>query len=640
MAKKQYNVRTGRVAALPRSERLRGLGLTVASGGVSSAAAVDISGKLDRALFDRMFEWVDDGVDAEGNPTGHIRAKAGVVAPWMSAPEAAPGFAGVVEAVRLAALEDVGLTALRSGDVLSWDGSKWTNKAIQQGLDTSAGDARYVTLETAQKIAGVKTFTSRPEFNAQAIINGAATDFAAYPELKWHIPGRNRAVLKMDANGHLHLLSGAATSWDSYKNLEAGAFVRHGGTSVQFLKADGSVDATAYVNKAGDTMSGMLTINNRLLISDAGKTIEANITSDNFFGVGGASNGLVNLGRSNARWATVYANAINVTSDALVSNLNADMLDGLHNGDLTAINMNVSGYMTDCNAVYQRNGIYSFDKNAANRPCDYGTIFQIANVNYPANGGNGVWLSQFANGTYHQLYWRTRTNTEAWMGWKQIAFTDSNVASATKLANIRTIWGQNFNGEGNVSGNMTGVGSITFEVASAVNIDIYGNIKFKSDNTANTWNVTTYGGVRALCCRNDGNVGFGTQTPTEKCHIVGKAYITQGAYSDGYLSAKGNAGSSDARLKTNLRPFELTLQEVAAAPLVEFNWNDDGGEDVGSIAQYWLTTAARRAVSLRPDGVYYQVDYGKLATAIGISLARKVQDHERRLSTIERRLAV
>ena len=65
MAKKQYNVRTGRVAALPRSERLRGLGLTVASGGVSSAAAVDISGKLDRALFDRMFEWVDDGVDAE-----------------------------------------------------------------------------------------------------------------------------------------------------------------------------------------------------------------------------------------------------------------------------------------------------------------------------------------------------------------------------------------------------------------------------------------------------------------------------------------------------------------------------------------------------------------------------------------------
>lgn len=36
-----------------------------------------------------------------------------------------------------------------------------------------------------------------------------------------------------------------------------------------------------------------------------------------------------------------------------------------------------------------------------------------------------------------------------------------NAATATKLANARTIWGQSFNGSANVSGNMTGVGTIT-----------------------------------------------------------------------------------------------------------------------------------------------------------------------------------
>lgn len=36
-----------------------------------------------------------------------------------------------------------------------------------------------------------------------------------------------------------------------------------------------------------------------------------------------------------------------------------------------------------------------------------------------------------------------------------------NAASASKLQTARTIWGQSFNGTGNVSGNMTGVGSIT-----------------------------------------------------------------------------------------------------------------------------------------------------------------------------------
>ena len=44
-----------------------------------------------------------------------------------------------------------------------------------------------------------------------------------------------------------------------------------------------------------------------------------------------------------------------------------------------------------------------------------------------------------------------------------------NAATATKLTNSRTIWGQSFNGTANVSGDMTGVGSITMSKALTIN---------------------------------------------------------------------------------------------------------------------------------------------------------------------------
>ena len=42
-----------------------------------------------------------------------------------------------------------------------------------------------------------------------------------------------------------------------------------------------------------------------------------------------------------------------------------------------------------------------------------------------------------------------------------LALTSDNVASATKLANTRTIWGQSFNGTGNVSGALSGATTIS-----------------------------------------------------------------------------------------------------------------------------------------------------------------------------------
>lgn len=56
----------------------------------------------------------------------------------------------------------------------------------------------------------------------------------------------------------------------------------------------------------------------------------------------------------------------------------------------------------------------------------------------------------------NKLYVRSKY-TNAWDGhdWKEVAFTDSNVASADKLATPRTIWGQSFDGTGDITGALT-----------------------------------------------------------------------------------------------------------------------------------------------------------------------------------------
>lgn len=100
------------------------------------------------------------------------------------------------------------------------------------------------------------------------------------------------------------------------------------------------------------------------------------------------------------------------------------------------------------------------DTATSGRWTNYGSILQFSNTNNPTPGTVSHWLTQLWSSTVEMLGVRWRTSTGGWTAIKTIAFTDSNVASATKLQTARTLWGQSFNGTANVSGNMTGVGSI------------------------------------------------------------------------------------------------------------------------------------------------------------------------------------
>lgn len=82
-----------------------------------------------------------------------------------------------------------------------------------------------------------------------------------------------------------------------------------------------------------------------------------------------------------------------------------------------------------------------------------------AGINLKANGygslsGQLAWDVSYASttDTTRFLWWRADDgHAFANAKWHQIAFTDSNVASATKLATPRTIWGQSFDGTKNIT---------------------------------------------------------------------------------------------------------------------------------------------------------------------------------------------
>ena len=86
------------------------------------------------------------------------------------------------------------------------------------------------------------------------------------------------------------------------------------------------------------------------------------------------------------------------------------------------------------------------------------------------------------------LYYRSYYGSTGWKAWRQFAFLDSNVASATKLATARTLWGQSFDGTGKVSGALTGVTDLTASgKITGKNLTLNGTNLLEWDESNSAW---------------------------------------------------------------------------------------------------------------------------------------------------------
>ena len=261
---------------------------------------------------------------------------------------------------------------------------------------------------------------------------------------------------------------------------------------------------------------------------------------------------------------------------------------------------------------------------------------------------------------------------------------NGNVASATKLQTARTIFGQSFDGTGNVDGllSINGAGILYSNGSTTCYVG--------SDSIPNTYisggNVNLrYGTNIGLILNSSGNVGIGTTSPSAKLSVVGNVNVEKPSttnqaslsfmntssdlwqisgrfnknvsadndrlnfyYYNGTtwkkvmeldtsnnMSVTGNilAGGgitmySDARKKTILNHVELSLKEIAEAPLIEHYYNSDENKTthVGSIAQYWAGLNDWFC-KLDNEG-YYTMEIQNAALASAISVARELVKFE------------
>lgn len=206
---------------------------------------------------------------------------------------------------------------------------------------------------------------------------------------------------------------------------------------------------------------------------------------------------------------------------------NADTVDGYHvNGSNVAPYGHIPSIEND--GVMEVGKYIDFHNDNSGKH-DFSTKLQTT-----GNYGNSVYLPSH-NGT--------------------LALISDNVASASKLATARSIWGQSFDGTGNVSGSLSGVGHIQFSASNSYSIGtttseaahtytrqvwarhlnasrVYAGDTNLYIGYSNTALVRFFSGTKQhgdgsnerMTISTNGNVGIGTAVPAYKLHVVGDIY--------------------------------------------------------------------------------------------------------------------
>lgn len=113
-------------------------------------------------------------------------------------------------------------------------------------------------------------------------------------------------------------------------------------------------------------------------------------------------------------------------------------------------------------------------------------------------------------------------------------------------------------------------GSVNIEYTNEIN-SYNGNLHLNHRNMDGTKNI--------IMCGNGGGVVIGgNTTPPQKLHVIGGISSTEKIY-----AANGFFKESDARLKSDIKPLDYTLDQICSIPTVSFIMNDQ--KQIGTVAQ-------------------------------------------------------
>ena len=323
------------------------------------------------------------------------------------------------------------------------------------------------------------------------------------------------ARLWCDTSNNWHFSGGSSLSYNNSAVLHEGNYA--------------SILDPRYINVSGDTMTGALNFANATANSFGDDVLVGDFNQGGHLGIQGINNhtGIAFL-KYGDTWGTAAAKylmtwdgtCMNASSTNLFNNLNADLLDGYHEGNFFRTQR---GWM---NKAYI--DLADYGVNAANY-ANYPSGTWLVNtggasdifINFSADGGSTSAFQLYSSyGDDSILAYRKTIDSNRVSGpWRQIITEMSigrfNAGSATELQNAHTIWGQSFKGNNNVSGR--------FELDGTFHncLSIYDSGTFR---TIQTWDS------KPLVLNPQGNnVGIYTTNPQAKLHVAGDM-ITNGDY--------------------------------------------------------------------------------------------------------------
>ena len=289
---------------------------------------------------------------------------------------------------------------------------------------------------------------------------------------------------------------------------------------------------------------------------------------------------------------TVNGNTIwHSDNDGSGSGLDADLLDGKHLSEI----IRYEGYSNkNANKADIPQTITYWAENGG-YGSTYGTALNIQ--------GAGSWNNRIAFRTDGKIDYYQGINTGDMSYIGQLAFTSSNVASATKLQTARTIWGQSFDGTGNVSGDIGNTSAIAFDTSRGAT-----NIGYLWTNTKGMHMDMSGLGTEQqgtnFTLTSSGNVGIGTPNPSAKFQVNGNAAIYSS--SAGVISLYRTV--SDGGSYVDYYPLNQTSQKwrVGAGSVDEFFYEAADGSNLARICHHATKgtrlEVGKRFLSVQPSG--------------------------------------
>lgn len=531
------------------------------------------------------------------------------VHPAGSAPSKASGFykfstdsTSHVASVTAVAKSDITALGIPGQDTTYGNATQSTSglmsaadKAKLDGISTGANKYVHPTGEAANKTLGLYKVATDATSHVKQVAAVTKADITALG-----IPAQNTNTTYTFANGSAGNFT-VTPSGGSAQTVSVGKPANAGNADTV-----GGISPSAFVKKAGDTMTGVLSINQTS--SKQPLTLR-----------GTATEGFIQFVNNEVETAEVgYSDSLGtyLLNDKLTTKpcISLGRVDSLDEGAAFRYSgvpyklLHAGNYANELDQRYLPKTVYDYHNGCLvrlrNSASDatmitvrifgnsyYGTSTPFDTViqfyNYPPE--NKILQATGVNNGYSfgdiKVF---NYNSRIYLWFKQPQQYETFIVHAYHNGDLRNMVESITNAAMPTSG-VTRTVTITPKQAIYAGDNIIaaaGSVNIENTNEINSYSGHLYlnhrnmdGTKNIIMCGNGGGVVIGgVLEPSQKLHVLGGILSTEKIYAAG-----GFFKESDARLKSDIKPLDYTLEQICSIPTVSFIMNDQ--KQIGTVAQ-------------------------------------------------------